>query len=244
MTQAVSYLAAIAGAEAVAAFLESPWGILGHVAVMTALIIHSALTDKYPQQQLLLSLALVPLFRIISLSIPLADLPQIWSYFSIYALLLLATVLMVRILDYKLTRIGFNAKWPVLQMVVIGIGFLLGLVGYLILRPEVIMTGFEWHEVWLPAVILTLCAGFIEEFVFRGVIQYGAVRAFGGWGVVYVSLLFAIVYTGFLPVRWVGLAFIISLYFGWMVKTTKSILGVALAHGIYNIAVYLAIPFF
>ena len=84
----------------------------------------------------------------------------------------------------------------------------------------------------------------MEEFVFRGVIQYGAVEAFGGWGIVYVSLLFAVLYVGFLPVIWVAFAFIISLYFGWIVKATKSILGVALAHGICNIALYLIIPFF
>jgi membrane protease YdiL (CAAX protease family) len=69
------------------------------------------------------------------------------------------------------------------------------------------------------------------------------VEAFGGWGIIYVSLLFAIVYIGFIPVKWVGFIFIISLYFSWVVKATKSILGVALAHSICNIAVYLAIPF-
>ena len=49
---------------------------------------------------------------------------------------------------------------------------------------------------------------------------------------------------GFIPAIWVGFTFIISLYFSCVVKATKSILGVALAHGICNITVYLEIPFF
>ena len=172
---------------------------------------------------------------------PLANLPHIWLYPAIYAPLLVAAVVVVSILRYSAIDIGLNSEWLGMQLVVGATGILLGLIGYPFLRPEPLIVGFVWHEVWLPALILLLCTGFVEEFVFRGVIQHGAVEAFGGWGIVYVSLLFAVLYIGFLPVIWV--AFVISLYFGWIVKATKSILGVALAHGICNIALYLIVPF-
>jgi len=92
--------------------------------------------------------------------------------------------------------------------------------------------------------ILLLGTGFVEEFIFRGVLQRSAVEAFGGWGVIYVSLLFAILHIGFLSWIDVVFVFVIALFFGWVVKKTGSLLGVTLSHGITNIVLYLVVPFF
>jgi len=241
--EAAIYLLAIAIAEAVAVFSVPPWGILCHIAVLTVIIVRSALVNKYFHERLMLPLALVPLLRIVSLTMPLVNLPHIWLYPAIYAPLLIAAVVVVRVVRYSAYAVGLKSKGLGIQLLVGATGILLGLAGYAILRPEPIIADFVWHEVWLPALILLLCIGFVNEFVFRGVIQYGALAAFGGWRIVYVSLLFATLYIGFLPVIWVAFAFVISLYFGWIVTETKSILGVALAHGICNIALYLIVPF-
>ena len=244
MIEAAIYLLAIATAEAVAVFSVPPWGILCHIAVLTVIIVRSALVNRYFHERLMLPLALVPLLRIISLTMPLVNLPHIWLYPAIYAPLLITAVVVVSILRYSAYDIGLNSKWLGIQLLVGATGILLGLAGYAILMPEPLIADFAWHEVWLPALILLLCTGFVNEFVFRGVIQHGALEAFGGWRIVYVSLLFATLYIEFLPMIWVAFAFVISLYFGWIVERTKSILGVALAHGICNIALYLIVPFF
>jgi membrane protease YdiL (CAAX protease family) len=101
-----------------------------------------------------------------------------------------------------------------------------------------------WQEVWLPALIFLMCTGFVEEFIFRGVLQRTAVEAFGWRGIIYVSLLFAALHMGFLSLIDVVFVFCVALFFGWVVKKTGSLLGVALAHGITNIILYLVAPFF
>ena len=89
------------------------------------------------------------------------------------------------------------------------------------------------------------CAGFVEEFIFRGVLQRTAVAVFGSWwGIIYVSLLFAVLHMGFLSLIDVVFVFFVALFFGWVVKKTGSLFGVALAHGITNILLYLVVPFF
>ncbi len=108
-----------------------------------------------------------------------------------------------------------------------------------------------WQAVWLPALIFLVCTGFVEELIFRGVLQRTAVEAFGGWGIIYVSLLFA---SAHLIHYWeVGLTgiliditfvFIIALFFGWVVKKTGSLFGVTLAHGITNIILYYIILYY
>jgi len=84
----------------------------------------------------------------------------------------------------------------------------------------------------------------VEEFMFRGVLQRSAVEVFGSWGIVYVSLLFAIVHLIHRSVIDLALVFVISLFFGWVVKKTGSLLGVTLSHGITNVLLYLVLPFF
>ena len=85
--------------------------------------------------------------------------------------------------------------------------------------------------------------GFVEEFIFRGVLQRSAWERFGWRGLIYVSSLFAILHIGFLS--WVDVVFVfgIALFFAWVVKRTGSLLGVTLSHGITNITLYLIAPF-
>ena len=115
---------------------------------------------------------------------------------------------------------------------------------YFILAPEAMIAELTWQVIWLPAVILLLWTGFVEELIFRGVLQRSAVEAFGWWGMVYISLLFATLHIGFLS--WIDVIFVfaVALFFGWVVKKTGSLLGVSLSHGITNIVLYLVAPFF
>ena len=85
--------------------------------------------------------------------------------------------------------------------------------------------------------------GFVEEFIFRGVLQRTAMEVFGRWGIIYVSLLFAVMHIGFLSLIDVTFVFAVALFFGWVVKKTGSLFGVTLAHGITNIILYLIAPF-
>lgn len=243
MREAVIYLMAIAGAEAITVFSVPPWGILCYIAILIVIIVRSALVNVYFHQRLILPLALVPLMRIISVTISEMNVPQIWLHLSVYSILLIAAVVVVRILKYSALDIGLNPQRLGTHLVIGGTGIFLAFIGYPILRPNPLIAEFTWHEVWLPALILLIYTGFVEELVFRGVIQLGMVEELGRWGIVYVSLLSAALYIGFLPVTWVAFVLFISLYFGWMVRETHSILGVALAHGICNIALYLIVPF-
>jgi len=244
MKEAIIYLLAITAAEAVTVFVQPVWGIVCHAIVLVAVIMHSALASDYRYRHLLLSLALVPLVRIISLCMPLVNIPQIWWYPIIYAPLLVAAIAVVRILGYRAREVGLSfSSFPV-QLAVGLSGLLFGVIEYFILAPEPMVIELAWQEVWLPALIFLVCTGFVEELIFRGVLQRTAVEVFGGWGIVYVSLLFATLHMGFLSLIDVVFVFIVALFFGWVVKKTGSLLGVALAHGITNIVLYLVVPFF
>ncbi len=247
---AIIYLLAIVAAEVITIITLQPvWGIVCHIMILVVAIMHSAIASEYRYRQLVLSLALVPLIRIISLALPLADIPLLWMYPIIYAPLLAAAFMVVHILGYRAGDVGLSFGVFPVQVVVALSGFLFGVAEYLVLAPEPVIVEFAWREVWLMALIFLLCIGFVEEFMFRGVLQRTAVEAFGGWGIVYVSLLFAFIHL--IHYSQVGLTriliditlvFIIALFFGWVVKKTGSLFGVVLAHGITNTMLYVVLP--
>ncbi len=245
MKEAIIYLLAITAAETVTVFIQPVWGIVCHAIVLVAVVMHSALASDYRYRQLILSLALVPLVRIISLCMPLVNIPQIWWYPIIYAPLLVAAIVVVRILGHSLGEVGLNFKRIPLQLAVALTGIAFGVAEYFILAPEPMVIELTWREVWLPALIFLMCTGFVEEFIFRGVLQRAATEVFGSWwGIIYVSLLFAVLHVGFLS--WIDVIFVfaVALFFGWVVEKTGSLFGVTLAHGITNILLYLVVPFF
>ena len=262
MLEAIVYLVAITAAEVVTVFYMPLWGMVFHVAVLIAVLIQSSLTREQPRQRILLGLALVPLVRIISLSMSLGNIPQIWWYPIIYAPLLVASFVVMRYSEYRATEIGLNFQHIPVQLLVALTGFGFGVAEYIILVklpawPVAALLGlsteplavplvaeFTWQAVWWPALIFLACTGFVEELIFRGVLQRSAVVLWGWWGIIYVSLLFASLHLLHNSIIDLAFVFVIALFFAWVVKRTGSLLGVTLSHGITNIVLYLVVPFF
>lgn len=254
MIRAIIYLLAITAAEVVTVafppLLGIALGVAFHTAILLAIIVDSALIKSYLQGRLVLSLAVVPLIRIISISLPLADIPQIWWYPIIYLPLLAAAIVLARLLNYRPKDIGITFGFLPVQLAVALAGVAFGIAEYLILAPEPLVAELTWQAAWWPALILLFSTGFGEEFIFRGVLQRSAVNAFGGWGIVYVSFIFAILHIGWIeaanPLSWIDVIFVfgIALFFGWVVSKTGSLLGVSLCHGITNIVLFIIAPFF
>ncbi|MFC1593060.1 type II CAAX prenyl endopeptidase Rce1 family protein [Candidatus Omnitrophota bacterium] len=165
--------------------------------LLTAVVIHSAVARESSSRQLILSLALVPLTRILSLSMPLANIPQIWWYVIIYVPLFAAGATVAYVLGYRPADIGFTFNFRLLPvyLAIAMTGILFGVAEYFILSPIPLVMDFSWQSIWLPALIFLSTTGFVEEFTFRGVLQCTAVQRFGWWrGVIYVSVLFAILH--------------------------------------------------
>jgi len=244
MKIALVYLLVITLAEIVTVTFHPVLGMAAYIIVLIALILHSALTSQSAYHQLLLSLALVPLIRIISLSMPLAGIPQIWWYPIIYTPLLVAALQVMRLLGYSWGEIGFKVKRLSIQIAIALTGFGFGVAEYFILTEEAKVTGVILGETpLLSAFVLLVTTGFVEEVIFRGVLQRSAVQVFGDWrGMSYASLLFAVVHWIHGSVMDIAFVFVAAMFLAWAVKKTGSLLGVTLAHGIANIVLFLVAP--
>ena len=244
MKEAIIYFLAITIAELVTVYVHPLWGMVVHTVILLLIIAELVVHTGYAHRPLLLALTLAPLVRIISLCMPLANIPQIWWYPIVYVPLLAASFVVMHLLGYKPWEVGLTFRWFPVQLVLVLTGVVFGVAEYLILTPEAMVDELTWQALWLPALMFLLCTGFVEEFMFRGVLQRSAVGAFGGWGIVYISLIFAILHLGFLSWIDVAFVFVVALFFGWVVSKTGSLLGVTLSHGVTNAVLYLVVPFF
>ncbi len=240
---AVGYLAMVTVAEVLTVVIEPRVGLVLHGILLAILLIHTSLTWGDSGYRLLFSLAFAPLIRLLSLSMPLANFPRIYWYFIVSVPLFVATFMALYMMGFSRMEIGLNLRKLPLQILVVFTGLSLGYVEYRILQPTPLISNLVWDELWGPALILLFCTGFIEELIFRGMMQQAVTRALGNvWGIIYVSILFAVLHVGYQSLSDVLFVFGVALFFGLVKAHTGSIVGVTLAHGMTNILLFLTLP--
>lgn len=239
----LAYLGALTLAEIVTTFANPQVGMILHGVILVALILHAALFAHHGLQKFLITMTLAPLIRVMSLSLPLLQFPMIYWYAMIGAPLLLAAFLVLKVTGFEADRIGLNLKGLPWQLTIALTGVLFGFMEYIILRPSPLEKALSWQQIFVPALILLIFTGFLEEFIFRGLIQRGAYGTVGRYGMLYVAVLFAVLHIGYRSLWDVAFVFAVGLFFSLVVLRTGSLVGVTLSHGLTNIALYLVIPF-
>lgn len=241
---ALLYLLLISLAEVIAALYHPFWGIMSHVLILFGLILHATLNIHNPMGKMLLSLALTPLIRIASHTVPLVPLRPFVSYILIYFPIAVATFSVMRCLNMKAADVGLRLQGRLTFHLLIALaGIPFGMMEYLILRYPPMIPYLTWTNAWLPGITLLMTTGFVEEFVFRGTMQRACAEALGRWNLFYISFLFAIVHVIHKSMLDIVLVFFIALFFAWVVKRSGSIIGVTLSHGVTNSVLFLIAPF-
>ncbi len=238
------YLLLITAAELVTSVVDPLLGLLVHVGLLVVLLLHGALAHDVAHRALLLALTLAPLLRMLSLSMPLLRLPQAAWYPLVSIPLFVALWIIVREGCVTRYQLGLQRGNLMLQLMLVGLGLGLGALEYAILQPEPMLATFNWQPLVLASLSLLLFTGFMEEIVFRGLLQSLAIPMLGRTrAIVFVALLFAVLHIGYLSVIDVFFVFGVGIVFGYIVSWTGSILGVTLAHGLTNITLFLLMPY-
>ena len=240
----VLYMGGITLAEVLTSFASPHLGLVVHGVLLVLILVHSAVKDGSKEQRFLLALGMAPLIRLMSLSLPLLKFDFMYWYMIIGIPLLLAAWVVFRLSRYKAAQVGLGWGRLLPAQLVIGLsGLGLGLMEYLILKPEPLVESFSLANIWLPALILLVFTGFLEELIFRGLMQQASVNTLKKYGPVYISVLFAVLHIGYKS--WIDLVFVflVGFAFSIVVQHTRSLAGVTLAHGLTNISLFLVFPF-
>jgi len=235
-------LSALIIVEWVAAYSSPRYGIVGHAFILLLFLFHSYLERDLPEHKLLLSLTLAPALRLVSIAIPLASFYQLYRYIFATIPIVIVAVVIMRLLNLSPEEIGFRIRRKSFQVAVAVTGIPFGMIEYLILKPQRLVIGLKWADMILPGIAIIGSVGFVTEMVFRGVMQQVSDRVLGRWGIIYISLLSAILTMGRFSILSLLFMFGVSLFFAWVVRKTRSLLGVIFSRGIMNAELYLVLP--
>jgi len=238
------YFSAITAAELVTTCVNPIYGIACHGLLLFGLLLHAAMICRKEFNIMYLALALAPLIRIMGMSMPLVRISPVYWYLAISIPLFAATAFVVQLTGLKSRDIGLAVGNLPVQILVALIGVPLGLIEYTILKPAPLVVEMTWQQIWLPALILLICTGFLEELIFRGVIFRAVVETFGrSFAVLHTSFIFAALHIIHRSPVDLVFVFTVALFFSVVVNFSRSLLGVSLAHGLTNIGLYLIWPF-
>lgn len=193
---------------------------------------------------LLKCLTLVPTIRMLSTSMPVAQISQIYWFLIINTPLFILAFLIIKSMSFRWSELGFNIGKLRTQFLISMTGIVLGVMDYSLLKPDPLINYLSIETVIIPSIILLMFTGFSEELIFRGIIQRGSERLIGStYGLMFTSILFAVMHIGWRSFPDLIFVFGVGLYYGYIFQKTRSLLGITISHGVTNITMFLIAPF-
>ncbi len=241
---AILYLLIITAVEVTITWYSPNLGLLICSLLLLLTLFHATTVWGQPLHRLLLAISFAPLIRLVSLSIPLTQIDQIYWYVITGFPLIVSGYVTMQAMNYSWRDIAMTSGQFTTQMAIASTGIIFGFMEYAILAPEPFIKLDGILDIIFPAVILIIGTGFFEEFVFRGIMQRAAIDAAGeAFGLLYVAAVFAVLHLGYRSFEDIVFVFSAGLMWGIAAYRTNSILGVTLAHGLTNVVLFLVLPY-
>lgn len=237
----VGAILALMAAEGVLSLWGAAAGGIFHAILLLGLVNAYAFLDDLPNHQAFLILALVPLMRILSLTVPIPLVPPVYWYAMAGAPMLLAIVLV----NFSIRLDGSTLRYPASPLAELGMaltGIPISLSAYAILRPRPIVSATDAIGLFLGVLFLAVFGAFIEELIFRGLLLSCLRAILGAYGILYGAMLFASLYLSSQSVLYIILAGAIGLLYTIWVERTHNLWGVVFSHAIWYIGLILVWP--
>jgi len=182
--------------------------------------------------------------RIVFSPFPISFLESAAFLPAIYTLIMTGAIVYLWFRRIPLRKIGFSRGLIMLRFQVlagVGVGVVLGLVEYSILRPKPIEMGSNvFSNILYLVVTMMVFVGLTEELLFRGLLQSYMVDLMPKWQAVHLtSLIFGLFHIGWLNPMEVVFAYSAGTVFGYMLIKTSGLTAPVVAHGFGNIVLYM-----
>ncbi len=240
------YLGVLAVSEALSVNVDTVLaGLVLHSLMLLILVVLAASTGRAKHEgQFFLALALAPLIRITSLSLPLQIVPRLFGYALAGLPMVFALIWVVRYAELGLQELGFRWKGWFWQLALAPLGVALGYIQYTILRPAALVSEFSLPGIIAPALVLLVFVALLEETLFRGLLLTGLRKTTSPWnGVFYGAAIYAVLQLGF--GSWLNLVFVfcVGIFLSFLAWRSQSLLGVVFIRGAMTVSLLLVFPF-
>ncbi|AFV22733.1 abortive infection protein [Methanolobus psychrophilus R15] len=219
-------------------------GVILHVITMLSLSVIVMWTPESHISRSFQVLALLPLLRLLNVSMPVYSEMTLYFFIFIYVPLLLPAYLVIRHQGMDLQSIGLTSRK---LLIYIPLSFIVGgIIGWgesMIIPAANLVPDLSVASLLKLSIVMIFIVGFIEELIFRSLLQTRMESSFGMFrGLLIASLLFGVMHSGYGTFQEILYTFCAGMVLGYMFQRTGSLPLVSLTHGFVNIFLFGFIP--
>mgnify|MGYP000138556417 CR=1 FL=1 len=212
------------------------WGHFGTLLLCTLLL------QRGHDATLVQVFLLVPLFRLVNLGMPVFFQLTAYWFPLIYGPLVPALVYVDRLAPDVDVSFGVR-RGLLLAPLAIPLGGLLAEVESAILQSAALIPTWSLGQLAMITVVMICFVGFVEEYLFRGLLQPVLQESFGRWtGIVAASALFGLMHSGYGIPEEMLFAGVIGFVFGVCYEYLDSLVFITIVHGVLNVFLFAVLP--
>jgi membrane protease YdiL (CAAX protease family) len=143
-----------------------------HIGILIALSLSNTFVKDSEVQKIYQALMLLPILRLITLSMPVFFETTLYTFIFVYGCLAIPVAVIIIHQNNTLEQIGISMKNIGIYMILsIPLSFILGLGEYMTIRAEYLIPDLTFEDLFKLIFVMVFFVGLIEELIFRSILQ-------------------------------------------------------------------------
>jgi uncharacterized protein len=218
------------------------FGQIGAAAIIYAIsLLAIVITSARSVDRKFLAILFIPIFKLVGMATPIFFQNALYSYALSCSIMFIPIYTIIKSRKFRSIEIGLVTKGMIwYSPIAVALGIILGLIEFQILRPDMFTLDHGFYRLLGLSLIIIAIGGFVEEFIFRSMLQTVLEKEFGNTkGLLAASLVFGLMFSIYGILSEIIFGFCAGLAIGYLFQRTRSLLLIALAHGIANITLFI-----
>ena len=219
-------------------------GILLHVMIPLCLAISTMWMRESNVTFCLEALAMLPILRLVNISMPVFIPTMLYLYIFIYAPLMISVFFIVRHQRITMKELGFTLDNLYLYIpIALVVGYVIGYFEHSIINAGSLILDTSALSIFKISFVMFFFVGLVEELIFRSLLQTRLEASFGMVkGLLITALLFGMMHSGYGKAYELLLVFFVGIVFGCMFQRTRSLLLLVITHVFVNVFIFGLMP--
>ncbi|MGB9927164.1 MAG: lysostaphin resistance A-like protein [Methanosarcina sp.] len=220
-------------------------GLQIHAVILLALSLSTLYIKDQEIQRTYQALLLLPILRLINLSMPVFYDTTLYSFIFIYSLAAIPVSIAATNQGFTREQLGITFdKIGIYIPLSIILGLLLGIGEYMIIRTNNLIPDFSVFNLLILSIIMIFFVGLVEETIFRSILQNRLDAILGSnAGLIVTSILFGLMHSVYGNINEIVYTFFVGIFIGYLFYKTRSLPLVMLIHGFINVFLFGVFPF-
>lgn len=210
--------------------------------IITLLLIFGSLSPQ--AKNILQSLLLLLLLRIVSLAMPQIFSSALLWYLLVYGVMFLPVYIIIKNQQITPKDLGVNfSRLHIYLPSALLIGAIAALVEYRILAPASLIENTGILNIVFIVIVMLVFVGAVEELIFRSILQTRLEEMLGlKYGLLLSAIIFGIMHASYGTITEILLAGIFGIIVGYIFQRTRSLPFIVAIHGTANILLFGILP--